>query len=255
MEISHPFCGHVALLCRADEPTDAMGRGAQSSFAAGDFDVYLLAQSWSPHFCCHNTDRCSTVPWAFSARHLSLHGLWPGFMSAREGQTYPQSCETAKKLLATFLPSAYIDVAPSFTSYDAVARKATVGDLAKHEWKKHGTCTGLSPESYFNEALRAMNALPGDRGTPKVLSDRVGGEVSSAELRSSYAKRVAIHADKLCRLTEVTSCWAKAPDGTVGKQVDCPEHVMKGRDRPNCATFRITQLGQCMAGDGQKRKR
>lgn len=232
-----------------------MGRGKGPHFAQGDFDIYLLAQTWAPHFCCHNTDRCHTVPWAFSAKHLSLHGLWPGFLMPREGQTFPSSCEAAQKLLPAFLPREYIDVAPSFTTYDAVARQATVGELAKHEWKKHGTCTGLTPEGYFNEALKAMNALPGTRGTPALLSEHVGQDVPTSELRKAYSKRVALRADKLCRLAEVTTCWAKAPDGSVGAQVDCPDHVMKGRDSPNCASLRLTQLGQCLAGDGQRKGR
>ena len=225
-------------------------------FAPGDFDVYLLAQTWAPHFCCNNTDRCHTVPWAFSARHLSLHGLWPGFSTPRgNNQTFPASCEAAGKLLPSFLPREYIDVAPSFTSYDAVARQAKVGDLAKHEWKKHGTCTGLSPEQYFGEALKAMAKLPGDRGTPSILSNRVGGEVPTAELRASYSKRVALRADKQCRLTEVTTCWSKAPDGTVGQQVDCPDHVIRGRDTTSCWNLKVTELGKCLAGDGQKKPR
>ena len=99
-----------------------------------------------------------------------------------------------------------------------------------------------------------MASLPGDRGTPKLVSEHVGGDISAAELRRSYAKRVAVRADKQCRLSEVTSCWAKAPDGTVGQQVDCPEHVMKGRDTPACASLRITQLGACLAGDGKKKR-
>ena len=229
-----------------------MGKGG-SGHLPGDFDVYLLAQTWAPHFCCVCSDRCHTVPWAFSAKHLSLHGLWPGFSQPRDGgMTFPSSCEAAKKLLPNFLPREYIDVAPSFTTYDAVAHQATVGDLAKHEWKKHGTCTGLAPAEYFNEALKAMAQLPGTRGTPTLLSENVGGAVPMASLRAAYARKVAIRADRECRLTEITSCWEKAPDGTVGKQIDCPAHVMKGRDNYSCGAIRVTQLGQCLAGDGQK---
>ena len=97
-----------------------------------------------------------------------------------------------------------------------------------------------------------MEQLPGDRGTPALLTQHVGDAVPTSALRASYAKRVALSADKQCRLTEVTSCWEKRADGRVGKQVDCPDHVMK-RDRSSCATLRITQLGQCLVGDGDKK--
>ena len=233
-----------------------MGRPRSASkYAAGDYDVYLLAQSWAPNFCCKNVDRCHTVPWAFSATHLSLHGLWPGFSSPRGNDTYPSNCEAAHKLFPSFMPSEYIDLAPSFTVWDAKARQAAVGDLAKHEYKKHGTCSGLPPDAYFSEAVRAFAMLPGQRGTPEVLTKAVGGSVATAALRAAYSKRVALSADKQCRLTEVTTCWEKRPDGRVGKQIDCPEHVMNGRDRGHqCASLRITQLGQCLAGDGGRKR-
>ena len=121
-----------------------------------------------------------------------------------------------------------------------------MGGLAKHEWKKHGTCTGLSPSGYFDEALRALALLPGERGTPALIKSSVGGVVDAGALRASYAKRVAVKADQQCSLSEMTVCFAKQPDGRVGPQIDCPDHVMKGRDTPACARLRIGQLGSCL---------
>lgn len=223
---------------------------------AGDFEVYLLAQSWSPLFCCGKPDRCTTVPWAFSANHLSLHGLWPSYSEKRNGSPSPMDCHSKAKLLTTDLPREYIDRAPSFVDYDPKLHKGLVGPLAKHEWKKHGTCSNLNPPDYFQAAVRAMDALPGDRGTPELLTKNVGGEVSQAELRKIYHYQVGIKADKQCRLEEVTTCWAKKPDGNIGHQVNCPAHVMSGgRNNCKCKQYHITKLGQCLAGDGTKGKK
>jgi len=163
-------------------------------------------------------------------------------------------CATKAKLVQEAMPREYIDLAPSYTTWNATAHRAEVGGLAKHEWSKHGTCSGLRPESYFTEALRAFTLLPGDRGTPATLTANVGGSVGADALRATYAKKVAIKADRNCSLSEVTSCWAKRPDGTVGAQIDCPEHIMKSRDSPSCSSIRINQLGQCML-DAKKKKR
>lgn len=76
---------------------------------------------------------------------------------------------------------------------------AEVGDLARHEWNKHGTCTGLSADVYWAEALRAMTALPGDRGTPSIVTDNIGGNVPAQALHDAYPKRVAVRTDKQCR--------------------------------------------------------
>ena len=106
-----------------------MGRDAPPE--PGDFDVYLLAQSWSPHFCCTNSDRCTTVPWAYSAKHLSLHGLWPGYMVARGGTTFPSSCKVKANLVAETMPREYIDLAPAFGKWNPEKHRAEVGDLGE----------------------------------------------------------------------------------------------------------------------------
>ena len=147
-----------------------MGKGHQSSgHAPGDFDVWLLAQTWSPHFCCAHTDRCHTVPWAFSAKHLSLHGLWPGFLTQRGGETFPSSCATSARLVPTQLPREYIDVAPSFTTWNAAERRAEVGDLAKHEWKKVSVAPSVDVIWWWwwwhgGRAQRAQRGVGGYRG-------------------------------------------------------------------------------------------
>ena len=146
-------------------------------------------------FCCKNSERCTTVPWAFSAKHLSLHGLWPGYLAGG----YPESCKAKAHLLSEAMPRDYIDLAPAFTRWNMEKHRAEVGDLAKHEWKKHGTCSGLSPDMYWTEALRAMTALPGERGTPGIITANIGGTVPAQALHASYQKRVAVRTDKQCR--------------------------------------------------------
>jgi len=66
----------------------------------GDFDSYVLEQSWQPEFChghgaqfpgcvTHNSS-------AYMVDHLTLHGLWPQYSAARSGSSYPFNC-TAEK--------------------------------------------------------------------------------------------------------------------------------------------------------------
>jgi ribonuclease T2 len=201
----------------------------------GDFDVYLLAQSWSPHFCCTNSDRCTTVPWAFSAKHLSLHGLWPGFRVARGGSTFPSSCAVKASLVAETMPREYIDLAPSFGKWNPEKHRAEVGDLAKHEWKKHGTCSGLTPDQYFQEALKAMMALPGDRGTPQIVVNNVGGAVPAQSLRAAYSKQVALRMDKQVRYREnnplTVAAGTDLPCATT-RSAGCPKSRRAGKSNP-----------------------
>lgn len=102
---------------------------------AGKFDYYALALSWSPTFCDasprnQNDPQCSRSgrrPYAFV-----LHGLWP-----QHERGWPENCATGG---STYVPRPLIDrmldIMPS-------------PRLVIHEYRKHGTCSGLDAEAYF----------------------------------------------------------------------------------------------------------
>jgi ribonuclease T2 len=121
----------AALLAAAAAP--ALARDDQP----GQFDYYALSLSWSPEFCATRDDpeQCA------DGRRLGfvLHGLWPQFDSG-----YPDSCSRAKLPPAT--RQRYQDMYPS--------RK-----LIGHEWQKHGTCSGLSPDNYLALSSRLKESL------------------------------------------------------------------------------------------------
>jgi ribonuclease T2 len=108
---------------------------AQSTQTPQNFDYYLLNISWSPEFChSHPSDiQC--------ARHSTfvLHGLWP----QNTNGTYPQNCGTSP---GPSDPSKYADIYPD-------------PGLLQHEWKTHGTCSGLSPDAYFTAARQAFQSV------------------------------------------------------------------------------------------------
>ena len=99
------------------------------------FDYYLLNLSWSPEFChSHaNAPEC--------AQHLAftLHGLWP------QNNTGPfiQNCSTDP---GPQNPSQYSDLYPD-------------PGLLRHEWRTHGTCSGLSPDDFFTLARTAVHRV------------------------------------------------------------------------------------------------
>jgi ribonuclease T2 len=103
--------------------------------AAPNFDYYLLNISWSPEYChSHPSDiQC--------ARHSTfvLHGLWP----QNADGSYPQLCSTTP---GPSNPSQYADIYPD-------------PGLLQHEWRTHGTCSGLSPDAYFTTARQAFQSV------------------------------------------------------------------------------------------------
>ncbi len=104
---------------------------------AGQFDYYVLALSWSPSYCAtnHDPNQCA------AGRRLGfvLHGLWPQYEAG-----YPDNC--AGPQLPRDAVSTYAPLFPS-------------PKLVGHEWRRHGTCSGLDPQSYFALSDKFRNQL------------------------------------------------------------------------------------------------
>ncbi|UTY58832.1 ribonuclease [Massilia sp. erpn] len=116
-------------------PGAAQARGEQP----GVFDYYALSLSWSPDYCAtrgkDDEDQCAT------GRQLGfvLHGLWPQFVNG-----YPESC--SRMPLPGKLKAEYAPLYPS-------------PRLIEHEWKKHGTCSGLTPAAYLALSAKLKQGL------------------------------------------------------------------------------------------------
>lgn len=117
--------------------------GPASAQRAGDFDYYVLSLSWSPSFCQtkgheRGDPQCTTTrPFGFV-----LHGLWPqyerGFPEFCDGRQPPRIPEGTISRMLDIMPSR---------------------GLIIHEWRKHGTCSGLNPQAYFDTARRAFSSI------------------------------------------------------------------------------------------------
>lgn len=165
---------------------------------AGKFDYYVLALSWSPSFCANEgkakrSPQCSgTRPFAFV-----LHGLWPQYERG-----YPENCKTVSKpWVASRTINAMLDIMPA-------------RGLVIHQYRKHGTCSGLAPEEYFDTARKAYEsiAIPARYQSPQkhVL-------VSPREIENDFLKAnktltpdmISISCGRGNRLREVRICFTK----------------------------------------------
>ncbi|MCB1498664.1 MAG: ribonuclease T [Bauldia sp.] len=112
--------------------------GAAAQDTPGDFDFYVLSLSWSPSYCetAHRPDpeQCEGA-----ARGFVVHGLWPQYERG-----YPDYCVDTPRLPRSILATV-ADLMPA--------------GLAQYQWQKHGTCSGLRPERYFDLLRRAYEAI------------------------------------------------------------------------------------------------
>src|SRR5476649_985302 len=114
--------------------------------APGEFDFYVLSLSWSPSFCEAAAERgnngrsqqgqCGGRPFSFV-----VHGLWPQYE-----QGFPDYCQVPSPRLYRGIVDRMLDLMPS-------------PRLVFHEWDRHGTCSGLSADAFFETVRKAREAV------------------------------------------------------------------------------------------------
>jgi ribonuclease T2 len=111
----------------------------------GEFDYYTMVLSWSPTHCAtsdrgRDETQCSRDDGARFG--FVLHGMWPQYEDG-----YPERCFTRfKPYVSDQVISSVADIMPS-------------KGLVIHEYREHGTCSGMRPEPYFAFAKRAFTSI------------------------------------------------------------------------------------------------
>lgn len=106
---------------------------AQAVPLGSGFDFYVLSLSWSPSWCLDNDPSGRSMQCDPDNNHgFIVHGLWP-----QNEQGYPEFCRTRE--------SDRVPDALGRTLFDIMPSMGLIG----HEWRKHGSCSGLSQKDYF----------------------------------------------------------------------------------------------------------
>jgi ribonuclease I len=230
---------------KADKSTrDAPASEARAPRAPGAakpaaFDFYLLAMTSHPAFCADGHARepeCRTgepVP-------LSIHGLWPERLEAGR---YPRNCPGPKLSLDEALALELRPLMPGMAD-----------GLHEHEWRAHGTCSGLDDDAYFRATLELARNLD---GVLRARLTTLAGQVTSArDLREhvdGYEPGLGATLTFHCRtlrnappsqrqepfLVEIRQCVDDDADGAPGSPFDCAR--VKRRDQGCGSAFRIAE--------------
>ncbi len=123
----------VLVLLPAAGDVSAAGRNIP-----GAFDYYVLVLSWIPSYCRdEGRSRKDRQCRASKPHGFLLHGLWPQYEVG-----WPRDCPTGRR---PWVPEGVIaemrDIMPS-------------RNLVIHEYRTHGTCSGLGPAQYFAVARK-----------------------------------------------------------------------------------------------------
>jgi ribonuclease T2 len=123
----------LACLCEASAADDR----------AGDFDFYILALSWSPTWCRLGGGEQESLQCRDDAGFgFVVHGLWPQYEHGS-----PERCgAAAHERIPSRIAEDMSDLMPD-------------RDLVFGQWRKHGSCSGLSPEEYFELTREAFDRI------------------------------------------------------------------------------------------------
>ncbi len=169
---------------------------AQHRAEPGAFDYYVLSLSWSPSHCARAKDEADPEQCGVDRRFgFIVHGLWPQY---RDGG-YPANCSRERSVPREVVEQT-LPVMPS-------------AGLIRHQWRKHGTCSGLAAADYFAR-LRAAYARVTMPEALKVPGDGLSvpaGEVERLFIRANPGlepESIAVICSKRA-VTEVRLCLDK----------------------------------------------
>lgn len=196
----------------------AQGWGRRGSDSPGRFDFYVLSLSWSPTFCDSDAGQRNRQQCGLNSRsEFVLHGFWPQY-----DRGFPEHCDLGNRPI----PRAAMDKAAAIFPDER---------LARYQWNKHGTCSGLSPSEYFEEAAsaRARIVIPAAFTRANRDIDTSPMEVERAFVAANRGLRTDMMSVQCKRrmLSEVRICFSR--DGR--DFVSCPQV-----DRSACRTRDIT---------------
>ncbi|MGE3368391.1 MAG: ribonuclease [Rhizobiaceae bacterium] len=106
----------------------------------------MLSLSWSPSYCEVEGENANRQQCESGRRYaFVVHGLWPQYERG-----WPEDCATDEPSVDNATLSSLYDIMPS-------------AGLIRHQWRKHGTCSGLSQDDYFRvlRAARERVEIPG----------------------------------------------------------------------------------------------
>jgi ribonuclease T2 len=197
----------AAAVLAALRPADARSLAA--------VDAYVLALSWSPTYCL--SDEGGGDRHQCDARRdygFVVHGLWP--VAAAGSLDY---CDVHDRWLPEDVIRGNLDLIPS-------------RGLIIHEWKRHGTCSGLGQRGYFAliRTLAGRLAIPTRyqiplqpiETTPAALIDAF----VAANPRLDPDMLVVRCKRKGSRFSELRICY----DGQ-GRESRCPARLAQGNCR------------------------
>ncbi|MBI2254611.1 MAG: hypothetical protein HYU58_08340 [Proteobacteria bacterium] len=171
-----------------------MPPAASTTDAWADESSYVLALSWQPGFCASDAGADKAECAGDPALQLTLHGLWPNADRNDDGRLDADDdyCLGADRARLMALDRRdWAKLPPVKLSADIGRRlidvmPGVVSQLERHQWVKHGSCSGLGAERYFAAAVTLSETVR-DSQFAETIQAQAGQDVSRRDLLQAFA--------------------------------------------------------------------
>ncbi len=193
----------AAALCLAARVAVAQPDASREQEPPGKFDFYLMSFTIAPSFCALSAryaekQECRGATDAgYRATPLTVHGLWPN-RERVSVNLQPQYC--AGPPLG--------QLSPSLREKLAHWMPGVADGLDRYEWRRHGACSGLTPEAYFSAAVRLAERADATIGAVLRDGGMLGHEVKVDDIVAAVAAK-----DSPLAAAMVVSCRFPREDG------------------------------------------
>ena len=195
----------VPIAQQVQPPANQTAKNIEVVPQGSGFDFYVLALSWSPAYCARegrdaDPRQCqSSKPFGFI-----VHGLWPQYERGS-----PDYCDGKK---------------PTRSEIDSVLDLTPSPGLLRHEWEKHGSCSGLSVRDYYTVMRLARDKvkIPAQFNNPRQEFSLSAQAVEQAFIRanSGLTAQAIAGACPQNEFAEVRICLDKALNFRACPEVD-----------------------------------
>ena len=173
----------VPLSARSTENLEPAGKNRKADPERSRTKM-ILGVSWQPGFCetRPKTPECSgQTAERIDARLFSLNGLWKYRKTYCGVDGALKEQDKNRKWLD--MPELLLDEGVKLELAKAMPGVASGFD--RHQWIKHGTCSGYVADEYYSRALGLLAALNGSE-VQALFEENLGGMLKEADVKAAF---------------------------------------------------------------------
>ncbi|RKZ82049.1 MAG: hypothetical protein DRR16_20640, partial [Candidatus Parabeggiatoa sp. nov. 3] len=169
----------------------------------GHQTTQVLAMSWQPAFCeTHRRQReCQiTDTKAYQATHFTLHGLWPNWQNCKPHYQFCDAQVTSRPQRRCQYPSVPLSKTVRHQLRIVMPGAIRGSCLQRHQWWKHGTCSGWEADTYFTVSTRLTKEF-NQAGMAAFMKANLGKRVRKKTFLSQIDRSFGANTKQLVKLS------------------------------------------------------